>query len=155
MQCNDMILFVKILWSEDCKEIFVSRMTIMSLWVVSMEKNNTLSRQRQLNTDGILEIFHYSLRLSILFILETNLFFIFLFFCQFRPTLGTERNSERREKLFAEWLNFPINFIPHGEKMVWSDKNLTWYLIRTSWPNYHYWFSSNLKYISATILQYM
>ena len=75
MQCNGGILFVKILSSEDCKEILVSRMTIMSLWVVSMEKNNTLSRQRQLNTDGILEIFHYSLQLSILFILETNLFF--------------------------------------------------------------------------------
>ena len=66
-----------------------------------MEKNNTLSGQRQLNTDGILEIFHYSLQLSILFILETNLFFILLFFCQFGPSLSTERNGER-EKLFTE-----------------------------------------------------
>ena len=80
-----------------------------------MEKNNTLSRQRQLNTDGILEIFHYSLRPSILFILETNLFFIFLFFCQFGPAQLSQQKETERGGNFS--LNFPINIIPHDEKI--------------------------------------
>ena len=60
-------------------EMLLSRMTIMSLWVVSMEKNNTLSRQRQLNSDAILEIFHYSAPSSQICLLYKNVFY-FIFY---------------------------------------------------------------------------
>ena len=44
-----------------------------------MEKNNTLSRQRQLNSDAILEIFHYSAPSSQICLLYKNVFY-FIFY---------------------------------------------------------------------------